>query len=104
MVYLVSTTSGAERDLADLYRQVNAAHSDTAWQWYLGIKEAILSLEHQPNRCSLTRKKSNLRHLLYGHNRHIYRIIYGVIEKEKQVQVVHIRHGARRNFRTSDLM
>ena len=104
MAYLVNTTPHAEYDLARLYRQVNAEHSDAAREWYLGIKEAILSLEQQPNRCPITRKRDKLRHLLYGHKPHIYRVIYRVIEKQKRVEVVHIRHGARRKLKPSDLM
>jgi hypothetical protein len=50
MAYLVSITSRAERDLAHLYREINADHSDAALKWYLGLKEAILTLEVQPNR------------------------------------------------------
>jgi plasmid stabilization system protein ParE len=87
-----------------LYRQINAEYSDTAMEWYLGIREAILSLERQPNRCPLTRRKSKLRHLLYGHKPYVYRVIYRVQEKRKQVEVLHIRHGARREFKPSDLM
>ena len=100
----VSTTPYAEHDLARLYRQVNAEYSDAAMEWYLGLKEAILSLEQQPNRCPLTRKKDKLRHLLYGRKTHVYRVIYRVIEKQKQVEVLHIRHGARRKLKPSDLM
>ena len=105
MAYLVSITSRAERDLAHLYREINADHSDAALKWYLGlkVKEAILSLEVQPNRCPVTRRRDKLRHLLYGHNPHIYRVIYRVLENQKQVEVLHIRHGARRKLRTSDL-
>ena len=103
MAYVVNTTPHAERDLAVLYRQVNAEHSDTAMDWYLGIKEAILSLEQQPNRCPITRKKDKLRHLLYGHKPPIYRVIYRVREKQKQVEVLTIRHGARRKLKPSDL-
>jgi hypothetical protein len=32
-----------------------------------------------------------------------YRAIYRVLEQRKQVDVLHIRHGARRRFRTSDI-
>ncbi len=104
MAYVVNTTPHTERDLASLYRQINAEYSDKALEWYLGIKEAILSLEHQPNRCPLTRRKDKLRHLLYGQKPHIYRAIYRVREKQKQVEVLHIRHGARRKLKPSDLM
>jgi toxin ParE1/3/4 len=97
MAYVVNTTPHAECDLARLYRRVNAEQSDKAMAWYLGIKEAILSLEQQPNRCPITRKKYRLRHLLYGNKPQVYRVIYRVLEKQKQVQVLHVRHGARRN-------
>ena len=104
MVYVVNTTSHAERDLAQLYREVNAEYSEAAMNWYLGIKEAILSLDRQPNRCPLARKKDNLRHLIYGRKPHVYRVIYRVIVNRKQVEVLHIRHGARRKLKPSDLM
>jgi toxin ParE1/3/4 len=101
MAYLVSITSRAERDLADLYREIDVEYSDTARKWYLGLKQAILSLKEQPNRCPLTLR--NLRHLLYGRKPGIYRVTYRVREKQKQVEVLHIRHGARRKLKTSDL-
>ena len=96
MVYLVNITSRAERDLAHLYEVINAGHSDAALKWYRGLKGAILSLEEQPNRCPVTREKDDLRHLLYGRKPHIYRVIYRVLERKKHVEVLHIRHGARR--------
>ena len=45
MAYLVNITSRAERDLAHLYRQINAEYSAAALKWYKGLKEAILSLQ-----------------------------------------------------------
>jgi toxin ParE1/3/4 len=102
MAYLVSITSRAERDLGGLYGEINAEYSDTARKWYLGLKQAILSLEQRPNRCPLTLKHGNLRQLLYGHKPHVYRVIYRVREKKQQVEVLNIRHG-RRNLKASDL-
>jgi plasmid stabilization system protein ParE len=103
MAYLVSITSRAERDLADLYGEINADQSDAALEWYRALKDSILSLEEQPNRCPLIRKRNKLRHLLYGHKAHVYRVIYRVLEKRKEVEVLHIRHGAQRKPKTSDL-
>ena len=104
MAYIVNITPHAERGLAALYQQINAQFSSAAMEWYLGIKAAVLSLEQQPNRCPLTRNKDKLRHLLYGQKPHIYRVIYRVLEKRKQVDVLHIRHGASRKLRPSDLI
>jgi len=103
MAYLVNITPRAERDLADLYEVIHAEHSDAALKWYRGLKEAILSLEDHPNRHPVIRKSDKLRHLLYGHKPHIYRVIYRVLENQKHVEVLHIRHGARRKLKSSDL-
>lgn len=103
MAYLISITSRAQRDLAELYEEINAECSQAALEWYRGLKDAILSLEEQPNRCAVTREKAGLRHLLYGNKPHIYRVIYRVRKRNKHVEVLHIRHGARRRFKASDL-
>jgi toxin ParE1/3/4 len=100
MAYRVSITSRAERDLAYLYGEINTKHSDAALNW--ALKEAILSLEEPPYRCPLIRGGKKLRRLLYGHKPHIYRVIYRVMENQKEVQLLHIRHGARRRLKTSD--
>lgn len=103
MAYLVKLTARAEKDLAQLYGEINAEHSSAAQQWYRGFKEAILQLEEQPNRCPLTAESDKLRHLLYGRKPHIYRAIYRVLKRKKQVEVLHIRHGARRRFKVADI-
>ena len=97
MAYLVNLTARAERDLAQLFRE-NAEHSGAALTWYRGLKEAILSLEEKPNRCPVTPESGEFRHFLYGNKPHIDRVIHRVLEKQKQVEVLHIRHGARRRF------
>ena len=104
MAYLVNLTARAERDLALLYRQINAENFDAALKWYRGFKEAILSLEEQPNQCPLTPESDKFRHLLHGHKPHICRAIYRVLEKQKQVEVLHICHGARRRFKGTDVV
>ena len=103
MAYLVNLTARAERDLAYLYISINAEQSDAALEWYRGMKEAILSLEASPNRCAVTPENPHLRHLLYGNKPHVYRVIYRVVAKGKRVEILHIRHGARRRFKRSDL-
>jgi len=104
MAYLVNITSRAARDLALLYKQINAESSDTSFKWYRGLRKAILSLEEFPNRCPPTPENGKLRHLLYGNKPHIYRTIYRVLEKQRQVDVLHIRHGARRRFKLSEIV
>ncbi len=95
MAYLIKVMPRAERDLAALFKQIHADRSDAALRWYRGLKASILSLEENPNRCPVTPESNKLRHLLYGRKPHIYRAIYRVIEKRMEVEVLHIRHGAR---------
>jgi plasmid stabilization system protein ParE len=103
MAYLVKLTARAERDLVHIFAEIDAANSDAAWKWYLGLKVAILSLDQHPDRCPVTPENERLRHLLYGNKPHIYRAIYRVLEKQQQVEVLHIRHGARRAFKGPDV-
>jgi plasmid stabilization system protein ParE len=103
MAYLVNLTRRAQRDLAQLYYDIDAGSSDAALNWYRGLKQSILSLEQHPSRCAETPEVGKLRHLLYGTKPHIYRIIYRVLERQKQVDVLHIRHGARKPLKARDV-
>jgi toxin ParE1/3/4 len=103
MAYLVNITARAERDFASLYRKINAEESEAALKWYRGLKEPVLSLEERPNRCPVTPEKAHLRHLLYGSKSHVYRVIFHVVEKQKRVDVLSIRHGARDKLKTSEV-
>jgi hypothetical protein len=62
----------------------------------------------QPGRTAepmpVTRKKDKLRHLLCGDKPNVYRVIYRVLEEQKYVEVLHIRHGAKRKLKPSDLV
>jgi toxin ParE1/3/4 len=98
MAYLVKLMPRAQCDLKLLFEHIHAAESVGAFRWYKGLKGAIFSLEKHPNRCAVIPENKRLGHLLYGHKPHIYRVIYRVLERSKRVEVLHIRHGARRRF------
>ena len=102
MAYLVDITVRAERDLALLFDAINAGRSAAAFKWYRGLKKAILSLEEQPSRCPETPENASLRHLMYGKKPHVYRVIFRVMEKNRRVEVLHIRHGARQRFQRGE--
>jgi len=103
MAYVVRITPRARRDLALLFRDIHVEESETALRWYEGLRDAALTLEKLPNRCPATPENPELRHLLYGRKPHVYRVIFRVLEKDKRVNVLHVRHGARRKFTASDL-
>jgi plasmid stabilization system protein ParE len=107
MTYLVEFAARASRDLEILYKEKNAAESHAAARWYNGLEEAVSALASFPLRCPVTpearKAKRKLRNLLYGNKPHVYRVIYEVDERRQAVWVLHIRHGARRKIKSSDL-
>ena len=102
MAYLVNITPRAERDFSDLFLEIDASESQAAFRWYRGLQSAMLTLSDNPNRCPATPEKKLLRHLLYGNKPHAYRVIYRVIERQKRVDILHVRHGARQRFTASE--
>ena len=69
----------------------------TAWS------ALFFTLEENPARCPITPENPQYRHLLYGKKPNVYRVIYRVLEQEKNVEILHIRHGARQAFQPGDL-
>ena len=95
MAYLVRIMPRAERDFVAVYATIGAQRSDAALRWFRGLQRAVLALENHPTRCPVTPESKNLRHLLYGRKPHVYRIIYRIVERRHEVEILHIRHGAR---------
>jgi toxin ParE1/3/4 len=102
MAYLVELTLLAELDLDYLYKRISADDSKAAARWFNQFDEAIYSLENLPRRCPVAPEskisKRQLRHLLYGTRRDVYRVIYEIDESHKLVRVVTIRHAAMDKF------
>jgi toxin ParE1/3/4 len=99
MDYRVEMSIRAQRDYADLFATIHAEDSPAAAKWHRGLKRTILSLENMPARCTATREYARLKQVLYGRRSNVYRVIFRIFEKEKQVHILHIRHGARDHFK-----
>ena len=95
MAYRVELTRRAERDLRQLYRDINATHSGDASDWFNGLERLIASLDQFPERGGVTPENPRLRQVLYGRRPRAYRVIYAIDDAQRVVRVVHIRHGAR---------
>jgi toxin ParE1/3/4 len=93
VAYLVRIMPRAERDFVDLYHAIDAENSDSALRWFHGLRRAIFTLETNPLRCPRTTENKSLRQLLYGRKPHVYRVIYRIVERLDEVQILHIRHG-----------
>ncbi len=95
MEYHVDVTQPALEDLRTIYEFVHADETQNAEDWFIGLREAIFSLERLPSRGHLLEDGSRLRKILYGNKPHVYQIIYRINVRAKSVSVIHIRHGAR---------
>ncbi len=104
MAYLVKIMPRAERDLADVYAAIDAPHSNAASRWFAGLERAVFTLEQSPARCPVTPENKNFRHLLYGKKPHVYRVVYRILERQKEVEILHIRHGAMDKFKPEELL
>jgi plasmid stabilization system protein ParE len=95
MPYLVRLTDRALRDMEAVYEFIEADASERAFAWFNDLAEIIHSLERFPERGAVVPESKKLRHLLFGRKPSTYRIMYAVDKRNRVVNVLHIRHGAR---------
>jgi plasmid stabilization system protein ParE len=98
MTFRVETTATAEQDADAALDWLLSQHAgDAGMRWFLALQDAIASLVEFPARCPLAPENAvfpfEVRHLLYGHIPHVYRILFTI--EGKTVYVLHIRHGRR---------
>lgn len=104
MAYRVELTIRAKRQLNNLYLQISADDSAEVALWFNGLEQAIDTLGQFPRRCPIApeskMRKGELRHLLYGSKRDVYRVIYDIDEPQKLVRVRAVRHSAMDELKT----
>ena len=106
MEYQIDISDEAEAELDAAYLYLSGRSLDAAYRWYKGAQEAIDSLSSLPHRCILAPENSQypnneVRQLLYGSGKSVYRILFTVFEEDKLVRVLHFRHGARQSGRST---
>jgi plasmid stabilization system protein ParE len=77
------------------YEFIEADASERAFAWFNDLAEAIYSLERFTERGAVVPESKKLRHLLFGRKPSTYRIMYAVDKRNRVVNILHIRHGAR---------
>lgn len=98
MTYRIEISSIAEAAADRIFLRLSkVVSSEQASQWYEGLLEAIESLSVMPKRCSLAKENEyfsqEIRQLLYGKKRNLYRILFTVLEDSSTVRILHIRHA-----------
>jgi plasmid stabilization system protein ParE len=98
MLYLVRLTERASRDMESIYDFIEAETSAKAFAWFNGLAKAIYSLERFPERGRQIPKTQKVRQLFFGTKPNTYQIIFALDERNRVVNVLQIRHGARAPF------
>jgi plasmid stabilization system protein ParE len=96
MAYRVILQKRAERDLRSIAKYIQTEVSAAAAEWIVGLLDHILSLKTMPKRGAVAQQSPEVRQVAYGSKPHIYLILYTVDSELQTVNVIHIRHGARR--------
>jgi len=98
MSYQVIIQPRAEADISAAYAYRAAQAPQAAARWFAGLIEAVYTLEQLPARCPLAPENGHfpeeIRQLLYGTRRDVFRILFTI--QGDTVHVLHVRHGAQR--------
>jgi toxin ParE1/3/4 len=95
MAYRVEITTRALRDLAGVYKRIEAETGARAARWFDGMEKAINRLETHPNRAPATPEDPHVTAFAVRQKAHVYRIIYEIEEDTSTVYVLHIRSPGR---------
>lgn len=98
MKYQVVVTAMALAEVQEAYDWLAQRAPQAAERWRESLLQAAESLESFPKRCGLapesTHFQREIRQLLHGKRRGIYRILFEI--RDDTVVVLRVRHGARR--------
>jgi len=104
MAYLVELSREAETEVLEAFVWKGERSMEQANRWYNGLMDALNSLEEHPKRCALapedTTFREEIRQLLYGKGRDVYRILFTV--RGVVVSILHVRHAAQKPLAPPD--
>ncbi len=98
MAYSVRLTARALREIDEALEWRARSSRVAAARWHEQLLAAIRSLEHNPARCGLAPEAEwysggELRQLLYGKRRGVYRILFEV--RGDTIYILRVRHSAQ---------
>ena len=105
--YRVGLADSAKADADAIYKPIVATAPVRGADWFEELMDCLHALDRLPYRCPLAREakkaKREIRCLLFGRRRNLYRILYEVDEANRAVWILHIRHGARRDMKAGEI-
>ncbi|NER99303.1 MAG: type II toxin-antitoxin system RelE/ParE family toxin [Symploca sp. SIO1B1] len=105
MTFQVEITPIAEAQIEQAYRWYRNRNPAFADSWFRGLMNTIATLQEKPRRCALPVEHEifpeEVRQLLYGKSKNIYRVLFTV--RDTIVYVLYVRHSAQAPMTIDDL-
>jgi plasmid stabilization system protein ParE len=105
MPYEVRIAARAQTDIEEATAWLVRQSPSAASRWYETLLTSIQTLESNPERCPTAHEAEDLaidlRQLLFGKRRGVYRILFVI--QGNVVNVLHVRHSARDWLRPEDV-
>jgi plasmid stabilization system protein ParE len=97
MPYTVQITRKAFWEIDQSLEWLMDRSTSAAVKWHEGLMQAVRSLADNPERCGIAPESEwypgEIRQLLYGKRRGVFRVIFEV--KDDTVTILRVRHGAQ---------
>ncbi|PHS02840.1 MAG: hypothetical protein COA78_20070 [Blastopirellula sp.] len=97
--YRVYTIPAVHLSILDSYEYIAEESPQAALDWLSGIKEAIKSLEHLPQRCGFIREQDAFQNEIRELRFQSFRIIFQISESDSLVEVLALRHAAQDSWK-----
>lgn len=105
MAFQVEITPIAETQIDSAYQWYRDRNPEFADRWFRGLMNAIATLQEKPRHCSLAVEheifSQEVRQLLYGKSKNIYRVLFTI--RDATVYVLYVRHIAQAPLTIDDL-
>jgi plasmid stabilization system protein ParE len=97
VTYRIIFTPRARADAMNAFRWIEERSPTAAARWYAGLRRAVAKLAKMPERHPIAEESEqlglNLRQMLYGRRRGVYRILFSI--EGDTVYLHFIRHSAQ---------
>ena len=107
MAFKVEFTRRANRDVDEKERWLARLGSSTVARWRARLLEAVEKLETDPHCYPKVEEAEviglELRHILFGRQRHIHRAVYSVNDRTRTVTIHRVRHSAQDRLTSEDI-
>ena len=107
MDYKVIVMPQAESDMEEAYQYIAQRAPDRVQSWFAQLQAEIIQLSNLPARCPTAPESHKLgvelRQSVFGKRSGAYRIIFRIDEKAHEVQILSVRHSARKPIEAQDL-